>query len=83
MSALFDERLRTDLIDRRERLVGAVAVLWESEKLTLEMEKGAPKVVKVAEVIGHRAHKGTAIVKRDRFTRIVPPPLVVPSLEVS
>jgi len=34
-------------------------------------------------VLGHRANKGTAIVKRDRFTRVVPAPVVVPTLEVS
>ena len=47
------------------------------------VEKGKPKDVRVTEVLGRRANKGTAIVKRDRFTRIASPPLVVPSLEVS
>ncbi|MFT3769953.1 MAG: DNA topoisomerase IV subunit A [Minicystis sp.] len=70
-------------VDEGERLVGATLALSEDDKVTIETEKGKPKDVRVSEVLGHRANKGTAIVKRDRFTRIVPPALVVPSLEVS
>ena len=70
-------------VDDGERLVGAVAVLSQGEKITIETEKGKPKDVKVADVLGRRANRGAAIVKRDRFTRVVPAALVVPSLEVS
>jgi DNA gyrase subunit A len=70
-------------VEEGERLVGAILALSESEKITIETEKGKPRDVKLAEVLGHRANKGTAIVKRDRFTRVVPPPVVVPTLEVS
>jgi DNA gyrase subunit A len=66
-----------------ERLVGATTVLDEHEKVTVETEKGKPREVRVSEVLGRRANRGTLVAKRDRFTRIVPPPLVVPSLEVS
>jgi DNA gyrase subunit A len=70
-------------VDEGERLVGATTVLSADEKVTIETEKGTAKVVKVSEVLGHRAHKGASIVKRDRFARLQPAPLVVPSLEVS
>jgi DNA gyrase subunit A len=70
-------------VDEGERLVGAVAALSEDDKVTIETEKGTLKDVRVSHALGRRANKGTAIVKRDRFARIVPPPLVVPSLEVS
>ena len=70
-------------VDEGERLVGATLALSEDDKVTIETEKGKPKDVRVSDVLGHRANKGTAIVKRDRFTRIVLPALVVPSLEVS
>ena len=51
--------------------------------MTIETEKGKPKEVRLSEVVGGRATRGTPIVKRDRFTRIVPPQVVVPTLEVS
>jgi DNA gyrase subunit A len=70
-------------VDEGERLVGAVPALSDKERISLETEKGKPKDVRLAEVLGRRANKGTAIVKRDRFTRIVPTPLVVPTLEVT
>jgi DNA gyrase subunit A len=70
-------------VDEGERLVGAVPALSEKERVTLETEKGKPKEVRLVEVLGRRANKGTAVVKRDRFTRIVPTPLVVPTLEVT
>ena len=66
-----------------ERLVGAVPALSPRDHITIETEKGKPKDVRLSEVLGRRANKGTAVVKRDRFTRIVPPALVVPTLEVS
>ena len=66
-----------------ERLVGAVPALSPRDHVTIETEKGKPKDVRLSEVLGHRANKGTAVVKRDRFTRIVPPQVVVPTLEVS
>ena len=70
-------------VDDGERLVGAILALSKDDRVTIETEKGKPKDVRVTEVLGRRANKGTAIVKRDRFTRIASPPLVVPSLEVS
>jgi DNA gyrase subunit A len=70
-------------VEEGERLVGATLALSEDDKVSIETEKGTMKNVRVSEVLGHRANKGTAIVKRDRFARLVPPPLVVPSLEVS
>jgi DNA gyrase subunit A len=66
-----------------ERLVGAALALSGTDRVTLETEKGKEKDVKLSEVSGRRANKGTPIVKRDRFARLVPPPVVVPTLEVS
>ncbi len=65
-----------------ERLVGAVPALSARDRVTIETEKGKPKDVSLAMVQGHRANKGTPIVKRDRFTRLVST-VVVPTLEVS
>jgi DNA gyrase subunit A len=70
-------------VDEGERLVGAAPALGAGDRVTIETEKGKPREVRLSEVLGHRANKGTAIAKRDRFTRVVPPPLVVPTLEVS
>jgi DNA gyrase subunit A len=70
-------------VDEGERLVGATAVVDAHERVVLETDKGNLKEVRVSEAVGRRATRGTAIMKRDRFTRMVPAPLVVPSLEVS
>jgi len=70
-------------LDEGERLVGAALALAASDRITVETDKGKAKEVRLSEVHGRRGNKGTAIVKRDRFTRVVPPPLVVPTLEVS
>ncbi len=72
-------------VDEGERLVGAALALGDKdrERVTIETDKGTTKEVTLGSVRGKRAHKGTAIVKRDSFTRIVPAPLVVPTLEVS
>jgi DNA gyrase subunit A len=70
-------------VEEGERLVGAVPALSPRDSVTIETEKGKPKDVRLSEVLGHRGNKGTAIVKRDRFTRVVPPQVVVPTLEVS
>ena len=70
-------------VDDEERLVGVTSVLAVNERVTLETDKGKTRDVRLSEVLGRRANKGTAIVKRDRFTRIVPAPLVVPTLEVT
>jgi DNA gyrase subunit A len=70
-------------VEEGERLVGAALALGSHDRVTIETEKGKAKEVRLSEVLGHRANKGTAVVKRDRFTRIVPPALVVPTLEVS
>jgi DNA gyrase subunit A len=66
-----------------ERLVGAAPALAASDRITVETEKGKAKEIRLSEVLGRRANKGTPIVKRDRFTRLAPPVLVVPTLEVS
>jgi DNA gyrase subunit A len=66
-----------------ERLVGATVVLTRETKLTLETQKGGERPVRVSEVLGRRANRGAHIVKRDGIARIVPEPLVVPTLEVS
>jgi len=66
-----------------DRLVGATLALSNSDRITVETEKGKPKDLRLEEIKGRRGNRGQAIVKRDRFVRIVPPPLVVPTLEVS
>jgi DNA gyrase subunit A len=66
-----------------ERLVGTALVLSQVDRVTLETEKGKTRDVRLPEVLGHRANRGVPIVKRDRLTRIVPLPAVMPTLDVS
>jgi DNA gyrase subunit A len=66
-----------------ERLVGA-ALLWGArDTIEVETEKGKSMSLSLAKIGGSRADRGNPIVKRDRFARIVPPPLVLPALEAS
>ena len=66
-----------------ERLVGSALVLSAVDRVTLETEKGKTREVRLSDVLGHRANRGTAIAKRDRLTRIVPATVVTPTLEVT
>ena len=70
-------------LEEGERLVGVGLALAASDRITVETDKGKSKEVRLVEVQGRRGNKGAAIVKRDRFTRVTPPALVVPTLEVS
>jgi DNA gyrase subunit A len=63
-----------------DRLVGAQLAQSDQDRVTIETEKGTFKEVRLADVKGARANRGTAIVKRDRFARVVPPPPVIPTL---
>jgi DNA gyrase subunit A len=65
-----------------ERLVGA-ARLGPHDRLVIETEKGKEKTVTFDKIAGQRAGRGQQIVVRDRFSRIVPEPVMVPSLEGS
>jgi DNA gyrase subunit A len=66
-----------------ERLVGASVCVDRRDVVTVETEKGKGMGIAVADVLGARAAKGSLLVKRDRFARVVPPALVIPTLEVS
>ena len=70
-------------LDEGERLVGAAACVDRRDVVTVETEKGKGMGIAVADVLGARAAKGSLLVKRDRFARLVPPALVIPTLEVS
>jgi DNA gyrase subunit A len=65
-----------------ERLVSA-ALLGPDGRLVIETEKGKLMPVTVDKISGARAGRGHQLVKRDRFARVVPDPVLVPSLEVS
>ncbi|MFO0761057.1 MAG: DNA topoisomerase IV subunit A [Byssovorax sp.] len=66
-----------------DRLVGAALALSDADRFTVETEKGKPREVSLREVKGARARRGEPIVKRDRFVRLVPPPLTPPTLETT
>ncbi|HVY46935.1 MAG TPA: DNA topoisomerase IV subunit A, partial [Minicystis sp.] len=66
-----------------ERVVGAGLALAARDTVTIETEKGKTMDVTLQSVLGSRADRGSQLVKRDRFVRVVPPPVVAPSLEVS
>ncbi len=64
-----------------ERLIGGALAFGPSDQVMLETEQGRTKAVRLSEVLGHRANRGAPIVKRDRFTRLLPTPAVVPTLD--
>jgi DNA gyrase subunit A len=70
-------------IDEGERLIGAALALGPRDVITVETEKGKVMDIVADKIAGARAARGQPIVKRDRFARVVPPPVVAPTLEVS
>jgi DNA gyrase subunit A len=70
-------------VEEGERLVGAGLALGKRDTFRIETEKGKEITVGVDKVLGQRAGKGSPIVKRDRFARLVAEPPVAPTLEVS
>jgi DNA gyrase subunit A len=66
-----------------ERVVGAVLALGKRDTITVETEKGKQIDLTSDRIAGSRGGRGDAIVKRDRFARVVLPAVVVPSLEVT
>jgi DNA gyrase subunit A len=67
-------------VDEGERLVGALIPGEGDDRVTLETEKGTLKEARLSEIRGARAQRGAAIVKRDRFARLVPPQLTITPL---
>jgi len=63
-----------------ERVVGAQIVLQKKDTVQIETEKGKTLEVAWSQVDGERGRGGHALVKRERFSRIIPPPPVTPSL---
>jgi DNA gyrase subunit A len=68
-------------IDDTDRLLGAVVASESGGFLVVETEKGKTHELSRDKILGARADRGGQIVKRDKFARIVPPPVVAPSLE--
>ena len=66
-----------------ERLLGAVLALSDRDTITLETDKGKTVSYTLRDVAGSRAGRGDLKVKRDKFSRVVTPPPVLPTLEVS
>jgi DNA gyrase subunit A len=66
-----------------ERLVGAGLALAANDTIAVETEKGKTVEITAKSIAGQRGASGEQVLKRDRFTRTVPPPVVVPTLEVS
>jgi len=70
-------------VSEGERLVGAVLALGPRDTITVETEKGKELSYTRKDVEGSRAGRGDLKVKRDRFARVIVPPPIVPSLEVT
>lgn len=70
-------------VDDDERVVGAVLGLGARDDITIETEKGRTLSFTLRDVQGSRAARGDLKSKRDRFVRVVLPPPVAPSLEVT
>ena len=69
-------------LTENERIVGA-ALLWGArDTIEVETEKGKAMSLSLAKIGGSRADRGSPIVKRDRFTRLVPAELTLPTLDV-
>jgi DNA gyrase subunit A len=65
-----------------EKLVGAQLLWGARDTIEVETEKGKTMPLSLAKIGGSRADRGSPIVKRDRFTRLVPPELALPTLDV-
>ena len=68
-------------VEEGERVVGAIIAIMKRDVITVETEKGKILELSWQGIEGSRADKGSAIVKRDRFARVVLPPPSLPSLE--
>ena len=68
-------------IDEGDRLLGAVVASQSDDTLVVETEKGKRHELSRDKILGSRADRGGQIVKRDRFARIVPPPVAMPVLD--
>ena len=66
-----------------ERVLGAVLAGAKRDQIVVETDKGKTMELSFQLIEGSRADRGSAIVKRDRFARVVPPPVTVPTLEGS
>ncbi|EYF05263.1 DNA gyrase/topoisomerase IV subunit A [Chondromyces apiculatus] len=70
-------------VEEGDRLLGAVLALEHKDVITVETDKGKVMDLRADKIAGSRGGKGQQIVKRDRFARVVPSPVVAPTLEVS
>ena len=66
----------------QDHVLGFMASRGDRELLTVETSRGASQTISTAkyEVVG-RGGKGRELLQRGQFTRVVPPPVDVPSLE--
>ena len=70
-------------VEDGERVIGAHIALMKRDVITIETEKGKTHELSFMALEATRGGKGHAVVKRDRFARVVVPPPAVPSLEGS
>src|SRR5262249_53670569 len=68
-------------IDDDDRLLGAVVASESGGVLVVETEKGKTHELSRDKILGSRADRGDQIGKRDRFARILPPPVLTPALD--
>ncbi len=70
-------------LDDDAKVLGAVLALSARDTIVAETPKGKVHDITLQSVLGKRADRGTAVVRRDGFARIVPPAPQIPSLETN
>jgi len=70
-------------VDDDAKVLGAVLALSARDVITAETPKGKTHDITLQSVLGKRADRGTAVVRRDGFARIVLPAPQSPSLETN
>ena len=64
-----------------DRVLGFIASTGDRDLLTVETTRGASQTVSTAKYdVTGRGDKGRALLQRGQFTRVIPPPIVLPGL---
>lgn len=66
-----------------ERVVGAQVLVQKKDVVTIETEKGKTVEISWTQVQGERGHSGQSLFRRERFSKLLSPPPVVPSLSAN
>ena len=65
-----------------DRVLGFVASTGDRDLLTVETNRGASQTISTAKYgVTGRGGKGRALLQRGQFTRVIQPPVLVPTLD--